>query len=169
MQIRVSTSGVDSSDFTKLLPTSDDLLITITTGTRTDFDTYQVSHNARYVKLICFGRFNADGNSRKSVWTNITEVEFYGESTSLSTDTFNKNKISIYPIPANHELSISSKLNIQNIDVFSLDGKLILSKETANVSADITLDISKISNGIYLIRFTNERGLNESKLINIAQ
>lgn len=143
-------------------------MITTTTGTRTDFDTYQVSQNARYVKLIGFGRFNTDGNSRKSVWTNITEVEFYGESTSLSTDTFNENKISIYPIPADHELSISSKLNIKNIEVFSLDGKLILSKETTNSAAEITLDTSKISNGIYLIRFTNENGLNESKLINIA-
>lgn len=168
LQIWTSTTGTNSSDFVKLLPTSNDLMITTTTGTRTDFDTYQVSQNARYVKLIGFGRFNADGNSRKSVWTNITEVEFYGESTSLSTDTFNENKISIYPIPADHELSISSKLNIKNIEVFSLDGKLILSKETTDSAAEITLDTSKISNGIYLIRFTNENGLNESKLINIA-
>lgn len=168
LQIWTSTTGTNSSDFVKLLPTSNDLLITTTTGTRTDFDTYQVSQNARYVKLIGFGRFNADGNSRKSVWTNITEVEFYGESTSLSTDTFNENGILIYPIPAHHELSISSKLNIENIDIFSLDGKLIISKETTNDSAEITLDTSKISNGIYLIRFTNKNGLNKSKLINIA-
>lgn len=168
LQIWTSTTGTNSSDFVKLLPTSNELLITTTTGTRTDFDTYQVSQNARYVKLIGFGRFNADGNSRKSVWTNITEVEFYGESTSLSANTFNENKISIYPIPANHVLSISSKLDIKNIHIFSLDGKLILSKKTTNASANITLDTSKISNGIYLIRFTNENGLNESKLINIA-
>ena len=168
LQIWTSTTGTNSSDFVKLLPTSNELLITTTTGTRTDFDTYQVSQNARYVKLIGFGRFNTDGNSRKSVWTNITEVEFYGESTSLSTDTFNENRISIYPIPANQKLSISSKLDIKNINVFSLNGKLILSKETTTASANITLDTSKISNGIYLIRFTNENGLNESKLINIA-
>jgi poly(beta-D-mannuronate) lyase len=168
LQIWTSTTGTSSSDFVKLLPTSNELLITTTTGTRTDFDTYQVSQNARYVKLIGFGRFNTDGNSRKSVWTNITEVEFYGESTSLSTDTFNENRISIYPIPANQKLSISSKLDIKNINVFSLNGKLILSKETTTASANITLDTSKISNGIYLIRFTNENGLNESKLINIA-
>mgnify|MGYP000029206818 CR=1 FL=1 len=168
LQIWISSTGTNSSDFVKLLPTSNDLLITTTTGTRTDYDSYQVSVNARYVKLIGFGRFNTDGNSRRSIWTNITEVEFYGESASLTTDNFYKNTISIYPIPANYKLSISSKFGINNIAVFSLDGKLILSKKTPNLKTDITLDTSKISNGIYLIRFTNDRGLNESKLINIA-
>ncbi|EAQ41795.1 chondroitinase-B domain-containing protein [Polaribacter sp. MED152] len=168
LQIWVSTSGIDASDFTKLLPTSNDLLITTTTGTRTDFDTYQVSENARYVKLIGFGRYNTDGNSRKSVWTNITEVEFYGESTSLSADSFQENSISMYPNPAKTLVTIKAKVDIKTIQVFSLDGKEILSKNVNDSKNEIILNTSKISNGIYLVRFTNESGLNEPRLINIA-
>ncbi|MFY9243944.1 MAG: chondroitinase-B domain-containing protein [Polaribacter sp.] len=169
IQIWVSTTGTNPSDFTKALPTTGDLLITTTTGTRTAFDQYAITSNARYVKLISFGRFNAAGNSRKSVWTNITEVEFYGESiASLSTDNFDVKNISIYPVPAKDFLNIKSKISINLLSVYSLDGRLIINQNIKDSKKEIKLDISKLSKGAYFIKLQNESGLNQSKLIIIS-
>ena len=79
-QIWVSTTGTDVSDFSMVLPTSGDLILTAT-NTK-DFNQYEVNPvEARYVKIIGFGRYNSDGDARTSVWSAVGEIEFYGSAT----------------------------------------------------------------------------------------
>ena len=76
-QILVSTTGTNSGDFSMILPVSGELLLTATSTT--DFNQYEVNSTARYIKLIGYGRFNSDGDTRKSAWNAIGEIEFYGD------------------------------------------------------------------------------------------
>ncbi|GAA3637881.1 chondroitinase-B domain-containing protein [Flavivirga jejuensis] len=166
IQIWVSTTGTDPSDFTtKILPTSGDLLFTATNTT--DFNQYLVDVDARYVKLIGYGRFNSAGDNRESAWTAITEIEFYG-SDSLSADEADlNNSIVLYPMPAKNILYVKNSKNIINdMQIYSLDGRSIL-KKTIN-STSLEIDTSLISNGTYIINLSSENHQNISKMIIVS-
>lgn len=166
-QIWVSTTGTEVSDFTKLLPVSSDLILSATSTT--DFNQYEISGgvSARYIKLIGFGRFNSDGDTRKSAWSAIGEIEFYGAS-SLSTENFNAlSDVAIYPVPAKNELYIkSANQNIKEIKLFSMDGRKVLEKKLSNTNQNSSLNISMLKSGVYIVKIGN--GFNSvSKLITI--
>ncbi|MDC0176742.1 T9SS type A sorting domain-containing protein [Polaribacter sp.] len=166
-QVWASSTGTDLADFTKKLPISDDLLLTAT-GT-TDFNQYEISGgvNARYIKLIGFGRFNSDGDSRESAWSAVGEIEFYGAS-SLSVNNYNAlNEIAIYPVPANNVLYIKSvSQNIKEINIYSIDGRKVLEKKMIDIVQNANLDVSRLKSGLYIVKI--EDGYSSvSKLITI--
>jgi poly(beta-D-mannuronate) lyase len=151
IQIWVSTNG---TDFSMVLPTSGDILLTAT-GT-TDFNQYQVDVNAQYVKLIGFGRFDSGGTTRKSAWTAITEIEFYG-TPNLSTKENSFNKISIHPVPTKDILNISNlNSSIKSISIYNIFGQKIISKKINANLFNIEVNTSSLSNGMYLIQFSTE-------------
>ncbi|MFC4722610.1 chondroitinase-B domain-containing protein [Geojedonia litorea] len=170
LQIWVSTTGTDTGDFTKALPTTGDLLITTTTGVYDEYDQYQLTANARYVKLIGYGRFNTAGDTRKSVWNNITEIEFYGQANSLSTYDYDlNNKISMYPNPAKDILTIKHNgNNIDLVQVFGMDGRKVLEKKIQSIETEIKLDVSSISNGAYIITISNNAQNKQSKMMLVS-
>jgi len=151
------------------LPTTGDLLITTTTGVYDEFDQYEVAANARYVKLIAFGRFNAEGNTRKSAWNNITEIEFYGESTALSVAEGSHKNIMVYPIPAKNILNIKHIGGaIHSIDVYSLDGKKVISKKLSGIAENVTINLSSLASGPYVLSFSSETQ-KSSKMIVVSR
>ena len=75
-QILVSSTGVDVSDFLIVLPTTGDLLFSKTNTM--DFNQYEISTTARYVKMLGYGRYNKTGDNRSSAWSTIAEIEFFG-------------------------------------------------------------------------------------------
>ncbi|WP_082050921.1 chondroitinase-B domain-containing protein [Neotamlana sedimentorum] len=165
-QIWVSTSGVNPTDFSRVLPSSGDLILTAT-GT-TDFNQYEIDANARYVKLIGYGRFNAEGNVRTSVWSAIGEIEFFGESNALSNPVFSKTNISIYPNPiASHLVVNNPNFEATEVKIYSLNGELILKQELTELVS--SFDVSKVSAGIYILSFFNKNKLLESKRVVVSQ
>ncbi|WP_034040878.1 chondroitinase-B domain-containing protein [Wocania ichthyoenteri] len=166
-QVLVSTTGTDPLDFTMVLPTSGDLLLTATSTT--DFNQYEITAdvNARYVKLMGYGRFNSTGDTRTSVWSAVGEIEFYGSS-SLSVDEVNQeNKIVLYPMPAKNILHVKSLNNvIKTMQIYSLDGRKIIEKAINSTSTEI--DTSLISNGTYIINFSSDSRVNSSKMLIVS-
>jgi len=168
IQIWVSTTGTDVSDFKKVLPTTVDLLLT-TTNT-TEFNQYVITGDvdARYVKLIGYGRFNSNGDTRTSPWTAIGEIEFYGKAV-LAVEGFETNKIiSPYPVPAKNLLYIKNLDNsIKAIKIYSMDGRKIIEKKITNSAQELSIDISSLVCGTYIVNFYN--GLNPiSKMIIVS-
>lgn len=155
-QIWVSTTGTDVSDFSMLLPTSGDLLLTATNTT--DFNQYEVpSTEARYVKLIGYGRFNSVGDTRTSMWSAIAEIEFYGSDVvSIDEEGF-ANKPLLYPIPAQNTLHIENLNRINSISIYGTDGRKILEKNIPVSALEVNLNLSSISNGTYIIIFKGEQ------------
>jgi len=159
LQVWLSTTGTSASDFTMILPSTGDLLITTTVGVNDAFDQYEITASARYVKLIGFGRFDSAGNQRQSPWNNITEIEFYGTSV-LSIDTINlDNEIVFYPIPVKNMLYINNlDENFQSIKIYSMDGKELLEKKVTHSNEELSIDLSFLAKGTYIISLN--KGIN---------
>ncbi len=62
-------------------------------------------------------------------------------------------KIDIYPNPVLDQLSISSASALKRIDIYSIEGRLILSETLNKVS--VKMDVSSLQSGIYIVRFTD--------------
>lgn len=150
-QIWISTTGTEISDFSKVLPSSGELLLTETNTT--DFNHYETDAiEARYIKLIGFGRFNVDATSRTSVWSAVREIEFYGiETVSIAENEDNILPI-IYPIPAKNTLYLKNIDQYDHLSVYSMDGRKILEKNIQGSEPEYNLDLSSIVGGIYSIR-----------------
>ncbi|WP_298893438.1 chondroitinase-B domain-containing protein [uncultured Psychroserpens sp.] len=168
LQVWLSTTGTNASDFTMVLPTTGDLLITTTTGVNDAFDQYEITANARYVKLMGYGRFNSAGDTRVSVWTNITEIEFFGNQRLSISEVDLQNSISLYPVPAKDKLYIKDINNqIDFIQVYSLDGRKVIEKTIHTASEELSIDTSSLINGAYILSLSNRNQI-ISKMIVIS-
>ncbi len=75
-------------------------------------------------------------------------------------------EFSVYPNPASDQLKIDTKITeAVSIEIRSLDGKAIL-REDLTLSQN-TLDVGNFDSGVYIILFTNQKGvlLNRSAFI----
>ncbi|XMO87206.1 chondroitinase-B domain-containing protein [Algibacter sp. AS12] len=166
-QIWVSTTGTEDSDFTMVLPTSTDLLLTAT-GT-TDFNTYEVDTEAQYIKLIGFGRFNSTGDTRKSQWNAIGEIEFYG-SESLSVNDNQLSNLNIYPNPAKNSIKIEHlNATITSLSIYSIQGRKVLEQSLKHSDSKIEVNISSLVNGLYLLTIKDENGTQASRKIVVSK
>ncbi|PWH82168.1 alginate lyase [Algibacter marinivivus] len=166
-QVWISTTGTDPEDFIMILPISGDLLLTTKTGTN-DFNQYEITETARYVKMIGFGRFNP-ANNRTSEWSTISEIEFYGSST-LSVSEFDlQNKILFYPVPTSDILNIKSISNssLDKVQVYTLDGRKVIEKQLHNTTNKTSLDTSSLVNGAYIVNLSSDNQV-VSKMIVIS-
>jgi len=67
--------------------------------------------------------------------------------------------LTIYPIPANNSITISSgtHLKLERVEIFDIQGKLINSKElNQNINYNI-VDVSYIPKGLYLLKVSSEK------------
>jgi pectate lyase len=72
---------------------------------------------------------------------------------TLGVDDFKTQELKLYPNPVSSNLHISSKVNVQKVEVYNMLGMLIKNVEGNTES----IDMSSISNGSYLLKvFTNE-------------
>ncbi|MCB4797391.1 chondroitinase-B domain-containing protein [Neotamlana laminarinivorans] len=165
-QVWVSTSGSTEAEFSMIIPTSGDLQLTETNTT--EFNTYHVNATARYVKIVGFGRFNTTGTTRESVWCALSEIEFFGQSTSLTTSTVsNKNTISLYPNPITNNVFYFYKNNLEldTLNVYDVSGKLTI-KKALNTSNNIeTIDTSSLAKGLYFVEIKGKNFKSLNKII----
>ena len=64
-------------------------------------------------------------------------------------------KITVYPNPTTSFIYFQTESNLVNekISIFNVSGQLVAQKQ---ITGDNALDLSELSNGIYLIQFTNK-------------
>jgi hypothetical protein len=72
--------------------------------------------------------------------------------TATSVSSLATEKIEVYPNPVLDQLSITSKSALKQIDIYSIEGKLIRS-ETSN-NASVKMNVASLQSGIYLVRLT---------------
>lgn len=76
-QFWVSNTDTDAASFTKIIPETGEIALSQAGSAEFQTTIFTVPVNARYVKLVGFGRFNAEGDTRKSAWMSFSEIEFY--------------------------------------------------------------------------------------------
>jgi thiol-disulfide isomerase/thioredoxin len=71
----------------------------------------------------------------------------------------------VYPNPTNGQVNIQSEngVEVQAVEVYSLEGKLLLSKTMSNRS-DNRFDASHLSNGLYILNIKTEEGIVSKQL-----
>ncbi len=163
-QIWVSTTGTEDADFTMVLPTSGDLLFTMTNTT--DFNQYIVnSVGAQYVKVVRYGRYNSAGDTRTSVWSAIGEIEFYGSETVSTDDPDFIRENFFYPIPATDVLYITNLRKAHTVSIYSMDGKQVLNKRISESAEAVSLNISSIVPGTYTVVMVGDQSVQSDVLV----
>ena len=79
----------------------------------------------------------------------------------LATGNNKISMITLYPNPTSDYLKIKSERKINNVQIFDMSGKLLISSKIN----DSKVDVSKLTNGLYLINLITESGVINSKFI----
>lgn len=86
----------------------------------------------------------------------LDNIYFYKGFVTSSVDMSANNSIRMYPNPAVNNMTIKSEINITNIEIYSLSGKLIQQVHGYNKST--SLDISSMVAGYYYVSIILENG-----------
>lgn len=87
--------------------------------------------------------------------------------TSLGTDSFSRNGLTLYPNPANDTFFLKSNANLglHSIKIIDLTGKTIMQQELADVETN-TVNVSSIAKGMYMVEVNSISGKQfQSKLV----
>lgn len=107
-----------------------------------------------------------DGTSELTPINQIKFLNFTG-NTAINTPTKKLSTYNVYPNPVRDILSIEQKgesLNsLINIDILSIDGKLIYSDKTDN--SHYTINTSSWMKGLYLLRVRNGNEIITNKIM----
>lgn len=98
-------------------------------------------------------------------WFSFSESSLSVDSNSLA------NNLSVYPNPTNNEITVSLSntgidLSRAKITLHNINGKEILAVKPQN-NKNIILDISRIQNGVYILRVTDETSVINKKIVKI--
>ena len=104
-------------------------------------------------------------NIKVSVMSITEFTDFVGYSvTYLADHNFpvgmkeqEKTSFNIYPNPAREKLHIESKDKMQNIRIFSMDGRLLQSQQLTIGKLETTLNIEQLPKGLYIVEIRFEK------------
>lgn len=85
------------------------------------------------------------------------------EIAQISSNEIVKNVVHVYPNPAQSEIYIESNLSQYQVEIRSVEGKLVLQK--LNHVGTTILNINSLTEGVYLIIVTNNKESHCSKLV----
>ncbi len=100
-------------------------------------------------------------NNEVSEWSD--SIRFCIGEPPVSVNNVDDLTTYLMPNPATDRVTVSSSFKIRNIDVFSLEGKLMLSREVNGITTNI--DVSNLPNGTYILRIDTLHGTSYKKLI----
>jgi len=88
-------------------------------------------------------------------------ITIYSENCSLGIPEYNNYKVTFYPNPTNGRIIIDSKLEIENVKVYSILGKLKLDTIVLNNN----LDLTNLESGIYFIMVQSKDRIVTKKIV----
>jgi hypothetical protein len=95
------------------------------------------------------------GNNNLSDWSaSITET-----TTNVGIESFTENNVTLFPNPAREyvDIRIDGDVNVTNMEVFDVYGKLI---NTVNVIDNPTrINVNGLADGMYFVRVTTDKGM----------
>lgn len=150
----------------------------IESSTTITFTTTQSGNLTLVLDATFNGAIKVDGTSYTAIAGIVTVSISAGSHTITKGDTtnlfyikvaYNTNslqnnvaiKLTLYPNPVINILTVSTDAKVEKVEIYSMTG--ILVKHTG---ADIkTIDLSKLSNGSYLVRIHTKQGVTNQKII----
>ena len=80
-------------------------------------------------------------------------------STTLSTSTFEREALVIYPNPTRDFITISTKEAIKKVTILDLNGRVL------DTQFDTTVNLTNLTSGIYLLNIETETEISSNKII----
>ncbi|WP_447636293.1 GEVED domain-containing protein [Flavobacterium microcysteis] len=100
---------------------------------------------------------------------NYGEIEDYTITIAppLSTPGFENSSVSVYPNPTNGLVNIqfANQTTVDAINVYSVSGQLVYSKQFSSASDSYTIDLQKAATGVYIMKLEGENGTIVKRLI----
>lgn len=142
-------------------------------------ENYTLSPGKYYIKVVVFSNNNSVRNAidvnaiitcsegilypsnkiaQKKLASNTQKV--IEENTSLDLNS----KVNVYPNPTKEAVNISSKDNIEGIEIYDSMGRLIQTQKNASTLKDFKIDI-KGPNGAYILKIKTAKGIILKKII----
>ena len=100
------------------------------------------------------------------VWSNFAEQGTFSMRLNvpgLAISDFDSSNFALYPNPVNDILNISYNKNISAIAIYNLMGQEVLSQTSTDTISKV--DMSSLSNGIYMVRVTTDNQVKTIKVI----
>jgi len=85
------------------------------------------------------------------------------ENKSLAVSDVKSTKLNFYPNPVKNVLTINNEIEVNNVTIYDLAGKSVLNQKAD--SKNLSLDISKLEKGIYMMRVATKNGAKTVKII----
>jgi hypothetical protein len=82
---------------------------------------------------------------------------------TVGVENFTDNKALIFPNPVLNELNIANIDSNSEIEIYDLNGKLLIGRTAA--SGRETIDVSSLSRGIYIVKIRNTNSVSTSKIM----
>jgi hypothetical protein len=103
-----------------------------------------------YTQIVVFPDFQTRSADNIVYFDNL-----YGEATATGSIA-NKleSTVNIFPNPAQNTLKISSQNALNEVAIYSLEGRLI--KQLENGIRDVTIDIAELAKGTYILKATSD-------------
>lgn len=83
-------------------------------------------------------------------------------ATNFNQSNFTFNNFKIWPNPASNNIKLESKQKIKEVNIYNLNGQLVLNKQSFNITE---VNIGNLANGIYIVAIKTTTGIYNSKLI----
>lgn len=107
-----------------------------------------------------FKEFAISSNLKNIVWYDNLYVY---KAPSMATEKFATAAVKMYPNPATNNLTIEANDAIEQVALYNMLGQEVVSKTTNNKV--VTLDISSLQNGIYIVKTTIKGVTSASRVI----
>jgi hypothetical protein len=116
-----------------------------------------------------YGAFNFTNHNNASSG-DVIKLDQYTVHEDLFTsvsDIDGEEHIVIYPNPVVNtaQISIPSNVKINTIKIYDIDGSLVRTYETSQISERLEIDVTTLTSGTYYVSFAAEKGTYTDKLI----
>lgn len=92
------------------------------------------------------------------------QLPAFSELATAVTDPVKKSEsVSLYPNPASSSIRVEAENKIENLQIYSLDGKILRQLQPENTTANIAVD--DLNEGLYLIQIRTSAGISFEKFI----
>lgn len=98
--------------------------------------------------------YNGNNNPEDDDTNNNGIPDYLDNLVFLSVGEFSETNIRIYPNPVKEKLTIETKTNVQvqNIEIYSVEGRLIHAEKFGLQNDTLTIDVSNFASGFYVLR-----------------
>ncbi|WP_052172516.1 T9SS type A sorting domain-containing protein [Psychroserpens jangbogonensis] len=123
--------------------------LNVANGNNSNFNYFYAADNS---SLTCIEVDNVAWSDANWAVGKDTMASFSTNCSTLSVDEFTLNTVSLYPNPTTSVLNIEIAQGFNQAIIYSMLGKEILRTQNKNI------DVSSLSNGLFLIKIENESG-----------